>query len=408
MAFDLLDSVRGFFTGDLIDKAASSLSESKSGISQALSGIIPSVIGGIISKATANSAGASGLLTLAKGASASGLPANPGELFGKGGGDSLLSNGLDQLKQLLGDKAGGITAVISRFSGISESSVSSLMALVTPVALGILGKHAVDNHLSPESLSNILSTQKASVAAAIPSGLGSLPELTGLSRIINPAPSHSATAHTEKKADSGRRWAIPLVSALAIVALVWLIIRGCSKEETVNVSGTDTVAIHTPSTVDAAPVSIKVTLPDGVVLDAYKGGIEDRLVAYLNSTDPADSISNSRWFDFDNLNFKTGSAELTEESMKQVGNIAAILKAYPKATIKIGGYTDKTGNEEDNLKLSQRRANSVLDAVKKIGAAENRLAGAEGYGSQFAKAAIDAPDEERKSDRRISVSVRNK
>jgi len=37
--------------------------------------------------------------------------------------------------------------------------------------------------------------------------------------------------------------------------------------------------------------AIKVKLPDGTKLDAYKGGIEDRLAAFLNSTDPADSIS---------------------------------------------------------------------------------------------------------------------
>jgi outer membrane protein OmpA-like peptidoglycan-associated protein len=175
-----------------------------------------------------------------------------------------------------------------------------------------------------------------------------------------------------------------------------------------NAPLTDTTAANSPTPASAAPVSIKVKLPDDIGLDAYKGGIEDQLVTYLNSTDPADSISNSRWFDFDNLNFKTGSAELTDESRKQVQNIAAILKAYPKASIKIGGYTDKTGKEEENMKLSQQRAESVLDALKKTGAADIQLAGAKGYGSQFAKAAIDAPDEERRLDRRISVSVRSK
>lgn len=156
------------------------------------------------------------------------------------------------------------------------------------------------------------------------------------------------------------------------------------------------------------PASIKVQLPDGTELDAYKGGIEDKLVAYLNSTDPADSISSSRWFDFDNLNFKTGSAELTDSSMKQVQNLAAILKAYPKVSLKIGGYTDKTGNEQENMKLSQQRADAVLDALKKVGASATQLVGAQGYGSQFAKAAANAPDEVRRADRRISVSVRSK
>jgi outer membrane protein OmpA-like peptidoglycan-associated protein len=167
-------------------------------------------------------------------------------------------------------------------------------------------------------------------------------------------------------------------------------------------------AVAAPVTAPSAPVSIKVKLPDGSELDAYKGGIEDMLVTYLNSTNSADSINHNRWFDFDNLNFKTNSAEITDESMRQVQNIAAILKAFPKVKIKIGGYTDKTGTEDANMKLSQSRADALVAALKSAGASEGQLVGAEGYGSKFATAAADAPDEERKKDRRISVSVREK
>ncbi len=112
--------------------------------------------------------------------------------------------------------------------------------------------------------------------------------------------------------------------------------------------------------------SIKVKLPDGVELDAYRGGIEDKLVTFLN--DPASQGGKDVWFDFDNLNFQTGSAELTAESMKQVNNIAAILKAYPKLKIKIGGYTDKSGDASINKKLSQERADAILAALKNTGA----------------------------------------
>jgi outer membrane protein OmpA-like peptidoglycan-associated protein len=150
--------------------------------------------------------------------------------------------------------------------------------------------------------------------------------------------------------------------------------------------------------------SLKVKLPDGVELNAYKGGIEDQLVIFLNN--PASKPGKDVWFDFDNLNFNTGSAELTPESMNQVNNIAAILVAYPKVKIKIGGYTDKTGDSLGNIKLSTNRANAVLGALKMTKAKPTQLLGAEGYGSQFAKAAADAPDDQKKMDRRIAVSVR--
>ncbi len=76
--------------------------------------------------------------------------------------------------------------------------------------------------------------------------------------------------------------------------------------------------------------------------------------------------------------------------------------------IKIGGYTDKSGDSAANQKLSLERANATLAAIKAAGANPKQLVGAEDYGSMFAKANATAPDEERKKDRRIAVSVREK
>jgi outer membrane protein OmpA-like peptidoglycan-associated protein len=157
-----------------------------------------------------------------------------------------------------------------------------------------------------------------------------------------------------------------------------------------------------------ARVSLKVVLPNGVTLDAYKGGIEDRLVSFLK-TDwkklGEDSLKNT-WFDFDNLNFEMSSATITPESEVQIKNIAAILNAFPNAKFKIGGYTDKTGDAATNKKLSQERADSVLTAIGAAGAKPEQLIKAEGYGSEHATIPADASDEERQVDRRISISVR--
>jgi outer membrane protein OmpA-like peptidoglycan-associated protein len=84
------------------------------------------------------------------------------------------------------------------------------------------------------------------------------------------------------------------------------------------------------------------------------------------------------------------------------------MKAYPKAMIKIGGYTDKTGDSLANIKLSNDRAVAVDAAIKAAGVDAARLAKPEGYGSQFAVVPAAASDEERKKDRRIAVGVREK
>ncbi len=158
---------------------------------------------------------------------------------------------------------------------------------------------------------------------------------------------------------------------------------------------------------EPAKESLKVKLANGTEIEAFKGGIEDKLVAFLGTNYKAlgaDSLKKI-WFDFDNLNFKTGSAELTPESQKQIDNITAILKAYPTVKLKIGGYTDKTGDEAKNKKLSADRATAVKDAVTKAGVGA-QITDAEGYGSSVAKFAADAPESERVTDRRVSVSVR--
>lgn len=217
------------------------------------------------------------------------------------------------------------------------------------------------------------------------------------------------TGHSEL-AGSKVNWLPLVLSAVVVLGLIIFIFKGCngSDQSQEALIGSDSTRFDSTAVSAELPTheSMKVKLPDGVELNAYKGGIEDRLVSFLN--DPSSLPGKDVWFDFDNLNFKTGSADITEESLVQIQNLSSILKSYPKLKIKIGGYTDKTGDSLNNMKLSQSRADAVVAALKADSANAAQLTGAEGYGSEYAKAAADAPDSERKTDRRIAVSVRAK
>lgn len=424
MSFNLLDSVKGLFTSDLVSKMASSFGESEGGIQKAISGAIPSVLTGLLSKA-GSSDGAASLLNLSKDAAGSGILGNLGNLLG---GGTLLSKGMDMLKGLFGDKTGSITSAIASFAGIRESSASSVLSAAAPAALGALGKQVTQNNLGISGLTSLLADQKDSILKAVPSGLnlagalglGSLGDIGnklaglvgGASSSVRQAASSASqyAGDAANKAKGGMKWLWPLLLALLVVLALIYFLRGRGDKTEVTAATEQTTTPADTTITNPAPVtaveSIKVKLPDGTELDAYKGGIEDQLVVFLN--DASTKGGKDVWFDFDNLNFKTGSAELTPESMKQVNNIAAILKAYPKLVIKIGGYTDKSGDDAVNMKLSQSRADAVHTALKGTGANSKQLAGAEGYGSQFAKAPADAPDEDRKKDRRIAIGVREK
>jgi outer membrane protein OmpA-like peptidoglycan-associated protein len=412
MSFNLLDSVKGLISNELIGKAASSLGESESSVTKAMSGIVPSVLGGLVSKATGGGDGASSILDMAKSAAGSGILGNLGNLFGGGGNSSLLSSGASMLSGLFGDKIGGIASLISNFAGIKQSSASSLMSMAAPAALGLLGKHASDNNLSAGGLGSLLASQKDSIMKALPAGLGSLGSMLGLGSAASAVSSvtSAATHHATEKASGGVKWLWPLLLLLLGGGLLWYFGKGCggaATHETPAVDSPKTEITPAPTPEPTAPVSFKVKLPNGKELDANKGGIEDQLVTFLG-TDwkalGADSLKKI-WFNFDNLNFDLGKATLLPESERQLDNIAEILKAFPGAKVKVGGYTDAAGNAAANLKLSADRASAAKAGLEKRGVGA-QVTDAEGYGSKFAKFPATAPDADRVTDRRVALSVR--
>ncbi|MEO6590175.1 MAG: OmpA family protein, partial [Pyrinomonadaceae bacterium] len=165
--------------------------------------------------------------------------------------------------------------------------------------------------------------------------------------------------------------------------------------------------VSTDSAADENRKLTEVALPDGTKLQAYPNGIEDQLIKFIESDEykkgTADSLK-EKWFNFDDLNFKFDSTELVPESKRQLDNIVAILKAFPDAKIKIGGYTDKKGDDAANKKLSDNRAKAVKDALNKAGVGA-QVPEAEGYGEEFAKVPETASDEERQVDRKTSVRL---
>ncbi len=147
-----------------------------------------------------------------------------------------------------------------------------------------------------------------------------------------------------------------------------------------------------------------VTLPGGSAVAIAPKGVEAELIAFIE--DESRPIDKKVWFEFDRLGFASSSAELTPESQAQVDAIVAILEAYPTVHVKIGGYTDNTGDPEFNLKLSDDRAKSVMQALIDKGIAADRLA-AEGYGDQHPVASNDTA-EGRALNRRTALSVRQR
>ena len=149
----------------------------------------------------------------------------------------------------------------------------------------------------------------------------------------------------------------------------------------------------------------QLSLFDNTMLEVGKNSSEAHLVKLIEDkslTTPEQFKEN--WITLDRTYFKTGSDELTEGSEQQLKNIVAILKAYPKAAIRLGGYTDNTGSVEGNLKLSERRANSVLNKLVALGANKAQLS-AQGYGAEHPLCPANDTPECKAKNRRIDIRL---
>lgn len=64
------------------------------------------------------------------------------------------------------------------------------------------------------------------------------------------------------------------------------------------------------------------------------------------------------------ITFEPGSANIAGEGAAILDDIAEILQRCPDKRIEVAGYTDSQGSEDGNQRLSQQRADAVLDALR--------------------------------------------
>jgi len=99
-------------------------------------------------------------------------------------------------------------------------------------------------------------------------------------------------------------------------------------------------------------------------------------------------------FDFNKSAIRAGDAAVLDEA-------AATLKEHPNVAVDVNGYCDSIGGVEYNLKLSQRRAESVVDYLEKDGISGDRLT-PHGYG-KTGFVASNRSSEGRAENRRVEL-----
>lgn len=76
-----------------------------------------------------------------------------------------------------------------------------------------------------------------------------------------------------------------------------------------------------------------------------------------------------------NIMFTTNSSALSTNDYENIEKIADILNQYAELNLKLDGYSDPRGSQQDNLTLSQQRVDSVVAHLESLGIASDRIIG---------------------------------
>jgi outer membrane protein OmpA-like peptidoglycan-associated protein len=247
------------------------------------------------------------------------------------------------------------------------------MALAAPLTAGFLGHEIRDTGLKPTAFADMIRHEAAKIQGFLP---------LGFPRALSPVkiPGTSTTAEAAAEEGLARKVGYTLLGLLLLALIAWLVSRGWKNPERAPGAPMVEVGPATPA-LGLLGEFMERKLPGGTELNIPSLGMENRLLDFIE--DPSRPVDKTTWFDFDRLTFDTGKATLMDSSTEQLQNIAAILKAFPKVGVRIGGYTDNTGNKEANLRLAKDRAVSVMQQLVQRGVDASRLT-AEGYGEEHA------------------------
>ena len=116
-----------------------------------------------------------------------------------------------------------------------------------------------------------------------------------------------------------------------------------------------------------------------------------------------DPLNNLNKGILNNIYFETGKADLQEKSRTELNQLIAFFQKNIAIKIEISGHTDDVGDAKQNLILSQKRAQSVVDYLLKGGLASSRIK-AVGYG-KTRPVVPNSSEENRRLNRRIEWRV---
>ena len=128
---------------------------------------------------------------------------------------------------------------------------------------------------------------------------------------------------------------------------------------------------------DAATARANAAAANQQVADANQ--VREKLREQLNSVLATSESARGLIVNMSDVLFDTGKYTLKPNTQISLAKVAGILTAYPGLKVQVEGYTDIVGSDQLNQKLSENRANAVMNFLVSQGVNQSNITAA-GYG----------------------------
>jgi hypothetical protein len=243
MATDLIASIQRFLTPELIGRMADGLGYDRTTIGKAVAAGVPGILATLAGVAN-NPDGAQKIANVVRQSSVS-LDEIKDSLGSRTEQKSLADHGASVLSTLLGSGTmKTLSSAISEYAGLGDGAGKSLLGLLVPLVLGVIGGKQRAVGLDANGIANLLAGQKDAIGAALPTGFARQLSGTGILDSIGSAwkGGTAAASDTAARAREGVRtvysdtvppltepsgtgfgsWAVAALAAAFVIGMFWL------------------------------------------------------------------------------------------------------------------------------------------------------------------------------------------
>ncbi len=405
MTVNFINSFNQSVGDQLVSRLSGYLGEPSEHTKSAINTCVPGILGALVQKVS-KQGGASALVEFIGEEQVNGnLLSNMSTLFTGGEAtEGLLSQGDKVIDFLFGKSSATEDALVDYLSsrdGINRGASSTLLRLISPMVLGIIGRHINENDLELADISKLILAQKKHIREVVPAGFFTEIGLSDLEK-----PKSKVTSEEETVASSDQdvvektsllKKIGPWLLLISLALTMLLSMRACGGRP----DGIASMNVESEEGGDSTAMSAdpKRSVEDSISMlhPMERSKIEQSsfvkdVHAHLYTLEG----NEHNRYTFDEVSFRPQTAILTAPSMRQLDHLASLLRAYPDIKIKIEAVAS-AAEPSTGIGIAAKRADAVKQALIEMGIDSIRM--------QATGLDIGDPKEAPAQDERVSIGI---